>query len=85
MSGISGSREYFPDSHIALDHFHVIKMMNDIPDRGRSKEARNNETLKHISYDWLKNSHDLTDRERDSLMSGNPLKRHVDGILEAIR
>ena len=44
-------------------------MMNDILDRIRRKEAQNNEILKHAGYDWLKNSDDLSDRERDRLMS----------------
>ncbi len=66
---ISGAKEYFPDSSIVFDHFHVIKMMNDTLDRIRRKEARANGILKHTRYDWLKNSDDLTERERDRLMS----------------
>ncbi len=68
-SYISGAQQYFPDSSIVFDHFHVIKMMNDALDRIRRKEARENEILKHTRYDWLKNSDDLSDRERDRLMS----------------
>jgi transposase len=68
-SYISGAKEYFPDSSIVFDHFHVIKMMNDNLDRIRRKEARNNEILKHTRYDWLKNSDDLSEKERDRLMS----------------
>ena len=133
---ISSAKEYFPDSSIVFDHFHVIKMMNDTLDRIRRKEARNNEILKHTRYDWLKNSSDLSDKERYRLMSvksldlqtshayhfkialqrlwqlkvsiaesylrkwiswasrsrmpeiiklGKTMKRHLDGILEAIR
>ena len=68
-SYISGAKEYFPDSSIVFDHFHVIKMMNDALDRIRRKEAKSNEILKHTRYDWLKNFDDLTERERDRLMS----------------
>ena len=68
-SFISEAKEYFPDSSIVFDHIHVIKMMNDALDRIRRKEARNNEILKHTRYDWLKNSPDLSDKERDRLMS----------------
>jgi transposase len=68
-SYISGAKQYFPDSSIVFDHFHVIKMMNDTLDRIRRKEARNNEILKHTRYDWLKNSDDLSEKERDRLMS----------------
>ena len=68
-SYISGAKEYFPDSSIVFDHFHVIKMMNDTLDKIRRKEARINEILKHTRYDCLKNSDDLTEKERDRLMS----------------
>ena len=135
-SYISGAKEYFPDSSIVFDHFHVIKMMNYTLDRIRRKGARVNEILKHTGYNWLKNSDDLSDKERDRLMSvksldlqishayhfkialqrlwhlnvsiaedylrkwiswaymsrmpdiirlGKTMKRHIDGILEAIR
>ncbi len=68
-SYISGAKEYFSQSEIVFDHFHVIKMMNDTLDRIRRKEARENKILKHTRYDWLKNFSDLSERERDRLMS----------------
>ena len=68
-SYISGAKEYFPGFPIVFDHFHVIKMMNDVLDKIRRKEARENEIIKHIRYDWLKNSSDLSEKERDRLMS----------------
>ncbi len=68
-SYISGAKQYFPASEIVFDHFHVIKMMNDALDRIRRKEARENKILKHTRYDWLKNYSDLSDKERDRLMS----------------
>ena len=68
-SYISGAKQYFPASEIVFDHFHVIKMMNDALDRIRRKEARENEILKHTRYDWLKNFADLSEKERDRLMS----------------
>ncbi|MGP6240348.1 transposase, partial [Cuniculiplasma sp. SKW4] len=54
---------------IVFDHFHVIKMMNDTLDRIRRKEARDNDILKHTRYQWLKNYSDLSEKERDRLMS----------------
>ncbi len=68
-SYISGSREHFPESKIVFDHFHVIKMMNDVLDRLRRKESKDNEVLKHTRYDWLKNFPDLAEKERDRLLS----------------
>ena len=58
-SYISEAKEYFPYSSIVFDHFHAIKMMNDVLDKIRRKEARENETSKHTRYDWLKNYSDL--------------------------
>ncbi len=135
-SYISGAKQYFPDSSIVFDHFHVIKMINDTLDRIRRKEAKSNDILKHTGYDWPKNSSDLSEKERDRLMSikspdlrtshayhfkiafqrlwqvnvfiaesylrkwiswaswsrmpdiiklGKTMKRHLDGIMEAIR
>ena len=66
---ISGAKECFPGSSIVFDHFHVIKSMNDTLDKIRRKEAKENEILKQTRYDWLKNSDDLPDRERDRLSS----------------
>lgn len=66
---ISDAKEYFPNSAIIFYHFHVIKMINEILDRIRRKEAFVNEILKHTRYDWPKNSDDLPDRESDRLMS----------------
>lgn len=54
---------------MVFDHFHVIRMMNDTLDRIRRKESRENEIIKHARQDWLKNSSDLPDKERDRLMS----------------
>ncbi len=110
-------------------------MMNETLDKIRRKEARENEILKHTRFHWLKNYSDLSQKERDRLMSvksldlqtshayhfkiplqrlwqvnasiaeeylrkwiswasrsrmpdiiklGKPMKRHIDGILEAI-
>ena len=36
---ISGAKQYFPDSSIVFDHFHLVKMMNDTLDKIRRKEA----------------------------------------------
>ncbi len=44
-------------------------MMNNTLDKFRRKEAKENEILKHTRYDWLKNSHDLPEKERNRLIS----------------
>ena len=68
-SYISGAKKYFPASKTVFDHFHVIKMMNDTLDRIRRKESRENDILKHTRYQWLKNYSDLSEKERDRLIS----------------
>lgn len=47
----------------------MITIINDTLDKIRRKEASVNEILKHTRYDWLNNSDDLSNRERDRLMS----------------
>ena len=43
--------------------------MDDALDRIRRKETRENEIPKHTGYGWLKNYSDLSENERDRLMS----------------
>jgi len=44
-------------------------MMNDVLDRISRKEAKDNEILNHTRYDWLNNFPDLSEMEKDRLMS----------------
>ena len=37
-------------------------MMNDVLDKIRRKDAREDEILKHTKYDWLKNFPDLSEK-----------------------
>jgi len=37
-SYVSGSRELFHESKIVFVHFHVIRMMNDVPNKIRIRE-----------------------------------------------
>ena len=61
---ILGSKKYFPQSKIVFDHFHVIKGINDVVDRVRRREQKNNPLLKSTRFLWLKNTSTLTKREK---------------------
>ncbi|EQD68425.1 Transposase, IS204/IS1001/IS1096/IS1165, partial [mine drainage metagenome] len=46
---ILGLTKYFPGSQIVFDHFHVIKGMNDVVDRVRRMEQKENSLLKNTN------------------------------------
>ncbi len=66
---ILGASKYFPNASIAFDHFHVIKDMNDIVDRIRRREQKDNALLKSSKYLWLKNPDSLSDEQKSKLHS----------------
>ncbi|EQD26282.1 transposase, IS204/IS1001/IS1096/IS1165 family protein [mine drainage metagenome] len=61
---ILGVTKYFPGSEIVFDHFHVIKGMNEVIDKVRRKEQKENPLLKNTRFLWLKNSSSMTQREK---------------------
>lgn len=63
-----GAKEYF-DAEIVYDKFHVVKQMNDVIDKVRRKETKENELLKNTRYLWLKNPDNLSEKERRKLNS----------------
>lgn len=65
---ISGANEYF-DAEIVYDRFHVVKQMNDVIDKVRRRESKENELLKNTRYLWLKNPDNLSEKERRKLNS----------------
>lgn len=58
-----GINDNFPNSHIIIDKFHVIKHANDAVDAVRKGEGKTNESLKGTKYLWLKNDDNLTDKQ----------------------
>ena len=71
---ILGSEKYFPKSQIVFDHFHVIKGINDVVDRIRRREQKENPLLKNTRFLWLKNTSNMTKREKRRFRS----IRHLD-------
>lgn len=61
---ILGVKKYFPGAEIVFGHFHVIKGMNDVVDKVRRKEQKENPVLKNTRFLWLKNRSSMTSRER---------------------
>ena len=71
---ILGSEKYFPKFQIVFDHFHVIKGINDVVDRIRRREQKINPLLKNTRFLWLKNTSNMTKREKRRFRS----IRHLD-------
>lgn len=60
-----GIRERFQNAKMIIDKFHVIKHANEAVDSTRKAEARKNAELKGTKYIWLKNSENLTDKQKE--------------------
>jgi len=66
----SGAKEYF-NAEIAYDKFHIVKQMNDVIDRMRRREAKENEVLGKTRFIWLTNPDKLTEKERLKINKGS--------------
>jgi transposase len=66
---ISGIELNLPDAEITFDHFHVMKMINDAVDKVRRNEQKQDLSLKHTRYIWLKNPSNLTVKQKRKLES----------------
>ncbi len=65
---VGGAEEYF-NAEIVYDKFHIIKQMNDVIDKVRRKEAKENKLLEKTRFMWLKNPDNLTEKEKEKLVS----------------
>jgi len=64
-----GAKEYFPNTKIVYDKFHIIKLMNDTIDKIRRNEYKTNKTLGKTRFIWLKNPERLSESEKRRLYS----------------
>ena len=64
---IKGVREHFPGAKLTFDKFHVMKAVNDAVDSVRREERKEDPSLAHTRYLWLKNPHNLTERQKERL------------------
>ncbi|HLO65524.1 MAG TPA: transposase [Holophaga sp.] len=58
---------YFPNVHLTIGRFHVMKMANEAVDQVRRIEAKEHPELKRTRYCWLKNPSNLSRRQRERL------------------
>ena len=61
---IKGVREYFPGAKLPFDKFHVMKVVNDAVDSVRREERKEDPSLAHTRYLWLKNPQNLTEKQK---------------------
>lgn len=61
---IAGMLEYFPNTSVTFDRFHVVKLLNEAMDDVRKREAREHVLLKGHKYTLLKSSHKLTAQQK---------------------
>lgn len=57
---IAGMVEYFPETSVTFDRFHVVKLLNEAMDDVRKREAREHALLKDHKYTLLKSDHKLS-------------------------
>jgi transposase len=61
---ISAASEYLPQAEIVHDKFHLIQYLNKAIDQVRRREIKGNEELKNSRYALLKNTGNLTDKQK---------------------
>jgi transposase len=62
-----GIAESLPNAQITFDKFHVVKLINEAVDAVRRSEQKSHAELKNSRYLWLKNPHNLSERQRSQL------------------
>lgn len=61
---IKGVKEYLPEAAITFDKFHILKIINEGVDHVRRSEAVDNPLLKGTRYIFLKNTDNLTEKQK---------------------
>lgn len=64
---IKGVKENLPEAEITFDKFHILKIINEAVDSVRKEEVSTNHLLKGTKYIWLKNSNNLTVKQKEQL------------------
>jgi transposase len=62
---IKGVKENLPKAEITFDKFHIIKLINEAVDQVRREEGRYTPELKGNRYIFLKNSVNLTEKQKE--------------------
>jgi transposase len=73
---IAGAEKSLPTAQITFDKFHVVRLINQAVDEVRRAEQKSRAELKNSRYLWLKNPHNLSQRQRAQLdcLSASNLK-----------
>jgi transposase len=64
---IKGANEPLPEAEIVIDHFHVVKSINQAVDKARRQEATTNPLLRSTRYIFLKNRRNHTGRQTEMI------------------
>lgn len=64
-----GTAAHLPQAEITFDKFHAVKVVNEAVDEVRREEQKRRPELKRTRYVWLKNTANLSARQRDTLDS----------------
>ena len=62
---IKGVKENLPEAEITFDKFHIIKLINEAVDQVRREEGHYTPELKGNRYIFLKNSVNLTEKQKE--------------------
>ena len=63
----SGREKYFPKSKVVFDRFHIKKLLNELLDKVRRREIKDNNKLINTKYLWLKNEENLTEKQQNQM------------------
>jgi transposase len=66
-SFIAGLKEYFPNTEIHFDKFHVVQLLNRAMDQVRILERKEHNELKGTKYAFLKRNANLTDQRQQEI------------------
>jgi transposase len=64
-----GLRERFPDTTLVFDRYHVMSMVNHAVDLVRRHESKDQQVLRHTRYMWLKNTENLSQKQKGEVES----------------
>jgi transposase len=63
----AGQHDYFPNSDVVFDRFHIKKAINEAVDKERKAELQGNDELKKTKFLWLKNKENLTKTQEEKV------------------
>lgn len=64
-SFITGLTQYFPNTAITFDKFHVVKLLNEAMDKLRKLEYKEHQILKGHKYTFLKSNQKLSPQQKE--------------------